>query len=415
MSEKKFEDYLREGGKEDILKKAFELSKYLHTNPNKTEQGLGVQLLCESSSQVKLKDRGGNISDSLMLGSNSYLNLTNHPKVVEAAAKALEKYGYGMGAVSLYAGITDLHKELECLISEFLETEDTILFPSGYGANVGVISAICSKGDVIINDSANHASIFDGCLLSGADIKIYPHQKLDYLEHILSKLPSEQKGRLIITDGVFSMHGDLADLPTITYLAEKYQARVLVDDAHGVGVVGPTGRGTAEVFGLQEKVDLNIGMLSKAPGGLGGYCSGKKEIIEFLRLYARTYFFSTALPAPVVAGLIEVFKMFIADKAGRATLWKNINYMKTNIQKLGFNTGESASGIIPIIVGDEEKLGYFHCDLLKAGLYTNVVSYPAVRRKECRLRLCIMSSLTKDQMDKAISILKDVAEKYNII
>ncbi|MCP3659867.1 MAG: pyridoxal phosphate-dependent aminotransferase family protein [Bacteroidetes bacterium] len=415
MSKNKFEDYLKtDGGNDDIFKKIYEVEKYFKTNINEGEQGLGFQLLESANNRVNIKDRKGNIRKSIMLGSNSYLNLTSHPRVVKASIEAIQKYGYGMGAVSLYAGITDLHRELEELISKFLGTEDTILFPSGYGTNIGVISAICRKDDVIINDSANHASIFDGCLVSGAKIKIYPHNKINLLEHVLSKLPNEQKGRLIITDGVFSMHGDLAPLDQIVVLAEKYKARLMVDDAHGLGVVGPTGRGTAEEFGVQDKVDLNVGMLSKSPGGLGGYCSGKKNIIDFLRLYSRTYFFSTAMPASIIAGLIEVFKMFLEDKAGRKKLWDNINYLKSNLNKLGFHTGEAKSGIIPIIVGDEEKLINFHKDLREAGLYTNIVSYPAVRRKECRLRLCAMSSLTISDMNEAISILKKFGQKYDL-
>ena len=304
---------------------------------------------------------------------------------------------------------------MEALIAEFHGTEDAVLFPSGYGTNIGVIAALCQKGDVIINDSANHASIFDGCILSGADIKIYPHNNIRRLEQLLSRLSDEQKGRLIATDGVYSMHGDMAPLDKIVELAEKYNARVLVDDGHGIGIVGPTGRGTAEVYDVQDRIDLNVGMLSKTPGGLGGYCAGKKDIVDYLKLFARTYFFSTALPAPLIAGLIEVFNLFIHDQAGRKELWKNIKYMKYHLNKLGFDIGNSESGIVPIVVGDEEKLGLFHKDLREAGVYTNVVSYPAVRRKECRVRLCIMSTLTKEDLDNAISIIEKVGIKHGLI
>ncbi len=415
MTKKSFEDFISKDGKEDIFNKVAELQEYLKNNVDEIEQGLGLQLLSAACPHSELKDRKGYVKDTIMLGSNSYFNLTTHPKVVAASRKALEKYGYGMGSVSLYAGITDLHEQLEKLISEFHGTEDAVLFPSGYGTNIGVITALCQKGDVIINDSANHASIFDGCILSGADIKIYPHNNMKRLEQILSRLPDEQKGRLISTDGVFSMHGDLALLDQIVKLAEKYNARVMVDDGHGIGIVGATGRGTAEVYGVQDKIDLNVGMLSKTPGGLGGFCAGKKEIIDYLRLYARTYFFSTALPAPLVAGMIEVLKLFIEDKAGRKKLWENIEYMKYNLQKFGFDIGNSKSGIVPIIVGDEEKLGLFHKNLIESGVYTNVVSYPAVRRKECRIRLCIMSTLTNEDMDKALSIIENVGKKHGII
>ena len=415
MTKKNFEDFISKNGKEDIYNKANELHKYLKNNTDDIEQGLGLQLMSSACSHPLIKDRKGHIKETIMLGSNSYFNLTTHPKVVEASSRALKKYGYGMGSVSLYAGITDLHEQLEMLIAEFHSTEDAVLFPSGYGTNIGVIASLCQKGDVVINDSANHASIFDGCILSGADIKIYPHNNMRRLEQLLSRLPKEQKGRLIATDGVFSMHGDLAPLDKIVELAQKYNTRVLVDDGHGIGIVGATGRGTAEVFGVQDKIDLNIGMLSKTPGGLGGYCAGSKVIVDYLRLFARTYFFSTALPAPLIAGLIEVFKLFIQDKAGRKELWKNIKYMKDNLEKAGFNVGNSQSGIVPIIIGDEKMLGLFHKDLIEEGVYTNVVSYPAVRRKECRVRLCIMSTLTKEDMNKAILIIENVGKKHGLI
>ena len=226
-----------------------------------------------------------------MLGSNSYLNLSTNPKVISASKRALNKFGYGMGAVSNYAGITEIHRELETRIANFYKVEDCIVFPSGYGTNVGVISALCNEEDVIINDSANHASIFDGCKLSGAEIKIYPHSNMNYLERILSKIPDNKTGRLIITDGVFSMDGDLAKLDKIVELSKKYNCRVMVDDAHGVGIVGATGKGTAEYYGLEGEIDLNVGMLSKSPGGLGGYCAASKNLVQFLRLYARSYFF----------------------------------------------------------------------------------------------------------------------------
>ncbi|MBI9017717.1 MAG: pyridoxal phosphate-dependent aminotransferase family protein, partial [Phycisphaerae bacterium] len=303
MNKRNFEEFMAKNGTEDIFSKVTDFQNYLNNYEDDFEQGLGIQILSPAGPHAKIKNRKGIEKDTLMLGSNSYLNLTTHPNAIAASEKALKKFGYGMGAVSLYAGITDLHRELETLIAQFHHTEDAILFPSGYGTNIGIISALCQKGDIIINDSANHASIFDGCVLSGADIKIYPHNNMKRLEHILSRLSNEQKGRLIITDGVFSMHGDIAKLDEIVQLAQKYHARIMVDDAHGIGIVGPTGRGTAEVYGVEKEIDIKVGMLSKAPGGLGGFCAGKKELINYLRIYARTYFFSTAMPAPLTAGV----------------------------------------------------------------------------------------------------------------
>ena len=413
----KFEDFInKEASKSDeLFSKANKLSELLNSSKLTGSEGLGVEVLEKVSPIVKMKEKQGKIYETIMLGSNSYLNLTTHPKVIEGAQKALEKYGFGMGAVSLYSGITDLHKELESLIADFYNTEDAILFPSGYGTNIGVISAICGVGDIIINDSANHASIFDGSRLSGAELKMFPHGNMKALEKILKNLDNNKKGRLIITDGVFSMHGDVAKLDEIISLANQYGARVMVDDAHGLGIVGKTGKGTGELYNLTDKIDLNVGMLSKAVGAVGGFCAAKKEVINYLRLYARTYFFSTALPAPIVGGLIEIFKLLKDDNAGREKLWENIYYLRNALKNAGFNIGEPQAGIIPIIVGNEEMLIKMYEDLRLSGVYTNIVTYPATRRKECRLRICAMKDLTKNTMDKAVKIIIEKGKQYGVI
>lgn len=411
----KFEDFSSTFGKEDIFHKVFELSKALnlqHPNPN---DALGTKLLSAATPEVTLLERGGQRHRAIMLGSNSYFNFTTHPDVKKAAADALKKYGYGMGAVSVYAGATDLHRELELMIANFHGCEDAIVFPNGYACNFGIISALCGVGDVVINDSANHASIFDGCKLSGAETKVYPHNNMRALERILSKIPSEVKGRLIITDGVFSMYGDIAPLDKIVELARKYNARIMVDDAHGIGIIGKTGRGSAEYFNVMKDIDLNVGMLSKTPGGIGGYCAAKSEVIQYLRLFSRPYFFSTALPAPIVAGLIEVFKILSNNEAGRKKLWENINYFKSLLLERGFNLPNTESGIVPIVIGDEPKLIELYKDLVLSGVYANIVTYPAVRRKECRVRFCIMKELTKVQLESAVEIIAKVAKKHGII
>lgn len=411
----KFEDFLftREG--EDLFEKTRGLDKVLASGAMTGSEGLGVQILEKTGPYVQIKEKSGCEHKVIMLGSNSYLNLTTNKKVCDAAIKAIEKYGYGMGAVSVYAGICDIHKELEKRIANFYNTEDAVLFPSGYGTNIGVISALCSKGDIIINDSANHASIFDGSKLSGADIRVYPHNNIEALEHILKKCEKKNRAKLIITDGVFSMYGDIARLDKICELAEKYNAKVMVDDAHGLGIVGATGRGSAQVYNIGDKIDLHVGMLSKTAGALGGYCATTRKIAQYLRHYARSFFFSTALPAPVAAGLNEVFKLLEHDRAGRKELWENINYLKSKLEKLGFNTGNSQSGIIPIIIGDEAILFKMYQDLRLSGVYTNIVTYPAVRRKECRIRICVMKDLTRDMMDSAVEIIEKTGRKYGVI
>ena len=388
----KFENFVDTLQGEDILAKTDRLDEVLSSGIMTGNEALGMVTMNKVSPESDIREKDGKIHNVIMLGSNSYLNLSTHPQVMDGARQALEEFGYGMGAVSNYAGITDIHKELEGRIAEFYGVEDSIVFPSGYGANVGIVSALCSKNDVVINDAANHASIFDGCLLSGADIKVYPHKDMRYLERILSRLPEEKTGRLIITDGVFSMDGDMAPLDKIVELAQKYRCRVMVDDAHGVGVVGKTGRGTAEYFGVTGKIDLNVGMLSKGPGGLGGYCAASRKVVQYLRLYARSYFFSTALPASVAGGLNEVFKLLASDNAGREKLWENINYLKLKLSEKGFDIGNSQSAVIPVMIYSEPVLFELYDKLRRNGVYVNIVTYPAVRRKECRMRLCAMKS-----------------------
>ena len=411
----KFENFINTEVDEDLFGKAERVNKVLTSGILTGNEGLGMQLMHKVQPESIIKEKNGKAHSVIMLGSNSYLNLSTNHKVIKAAKDALEKFGYGMGAVSNYAGITDLHRELEQRIADFYNMEDCIVFPSGYGTNVGVISALCHEEDIIINDSANHASIFDGCRLSGAEIKIFPHSNIDYLERILSKIPENKKGRLIITDGVFSMDGDIAKLDKIFDLAQKYNCKVMVDDAHGIGIVGATGRGSAEHHGLLGKIDLNVGMLSKSPGGLGGYCAASKNIVQYLRLYARTYFFSTALPAPIAGGLNEVFKLLEKDKAGRKELLRKTEYLKLQLKNNGFDIGHSESAIVPVMIYNEEILFKLYQELRELGVYVNIVTYPAVRRKECRLRLCMMKDLGFKQIDKAVQIITRKGKEYGII
>ncbi len=412
----KFESYIHtQEDEQDLFGKVERLDNILKSGVLTGSEALGMVSLNKLNGSIKIKEKDGKIHDVIMLGSNSYLNIANNKRVVKASKKALEKFGIGMGAVSNYAGICDIHKELEQKIAKFYGTEDAIVFPSGYGANIGVITALCNNEDIIINDSANHASIFDGCELSRAKIKVYPHQNMAQLEKILDRIPDNIKGRLIITDGVFSMDGDIARLDKIVELAQKYNCKVMVDDAHGIGIVGKTGRGSSEYYGVQDKIDLNVGMLSKGPGGLGGYCASSRQVVQYLRLYARTYFFSTALPAPIAGGLVEVFNLFEKDRAGRKELLKKTDYLKNKLTSAGFQIGNSQSAIIPVMIYDENKLFRLYQELRQEGVYVNIVTYPAVRRKQCRLRLCVMKDLTYKELDKAVEIIVKKGKQYEII
>ena len=411
----KFENFVDTLENEDLFDKTVRLDEVLSSGIMTGNEALGMVTMDKVKPELDIREKDGSTRHVIMLGSNSYLNLSTHPQVMEGARKALEEFGYGMGAVSNYAGITDIHKELEKRIADFYGAEDAIVFPSGYGANVGIVSALCGKNDIIINDAANHASIFDGCVLSGAEIKVFPHRDMKGLERILSRIPAEKTGRLIITDGVFSMDGDMAPLDEIVKLAQKYNARVMVDDAHGVGIVGATGRGTAEYFNVMDKIDLHVGMLSKGPGGLGGYCASSKKVVQYLRLYARSYFFSTALPASVAGGLNEVFKLLETDNAGRKKLLENTEYLKSKLLEKGFDIGHSQSAVVPVMVYNEPILFEMYDKLRKRGVYVNIVTYPAVRRKECRLRLCTMKDLSFEQIDKAVEIIAELGREYGLI
>jgi len=411
----KFENFIDTLEGEDLFGKCDRVDEVLHSGILTGNEGLGMVTMNKVQPDSKIKEKDGTVHDVIMLGSNSYLNLSTHPQVMKGAREALEKFGYGMGAVSNYAGITEIHKELEARIAKFHGTEDCIVFPSGYGANIGIVSALCGKNDVIINDAANHASIFDGNVLSGAEIKVFPHRDMRGLERILSRIPAEKTGRLIITDGVFSMDGDMAYLDKIVELAEKYNCRIMVDDAHGVGIVGPTGRGTAEHYGVMDKIDLHVSMLSKGQGGLGGYCASTRKVVQYLRLYARSYFFSTALPASVAGGLNEVYKLLETDTAGRKELWEKTNYLKQKLVEAGFDIGHSQSAVVPVMIYNEPVLFEIYEKLRQRGVYVNIVTYPAVRRKECRLRLCTMKDLTFEQIDKAVGILTELGKEYGII
>lgn len=410
-----FEDFAPKGGGAELFEKVRQLGEELKRHRHACLDGLGVQLLGAADRRVGVREHDGAEHDVIMLGSNSYLSMTTHPQVVAASKAACERYGFGMGAVSLYAGTTDLHRELEQRIAAFYGEEDALLFPCGYTTNVGVVSAMCGPGDVVINDAANHASIFDGCALSGAEVKVFVHRNMRHLERVLKGLPDSQRGRLIITDGVFSMDGDVAYLDRMVELAEQYGARLMVDEAHAVGVIGATGRGTAERRGCMGRVDITIGTLSKAPAAIGGYCVGSAALIRYLRYFARTYFFSTSLPAPVVAGLIEVFKLFESDTAGREELWEKTTYMRSGLQRLGFDTGETESPIIPVMVGDEEVLAEFHNGLRRRGVFTSLVTYPAVRRRACRLRVSVMTALTYDDLDMALTVFGSLGRELGIV
>lgn len=341
----------------------------------------------------------------ILLSSNDYLGLTQHPKVKESAKEAIEKFGCGSGASRLISGTNQLHCELENKLADFKKTESALIFSSGYAANLGVISSLVGKGDVIIIDKINHASIIDGCRLSGVNIRVYPHKNMNSLEKILKKSQTYNL-RLIITDGIFSMDGDIAPLPEIVALAKKYQAVVMVDDAHGTGVLGKEGRGTVEYFDLEGHIDIQMGTLSKALGSFGGFIAGSNVLIEYLKNKARSFIYSTALPPAQVASALAALEIIQTTPELRQRLWENVRYLRKGLQKLGFDTMESQTQIIPVFIGKDDKTMQVAKFLYENGIFAPGIRPPTVPRGTSRIRLSLMATHTKSHIDKVVSTFK---------
>ncbi len=351
----------------------------------------------------------------VMMGANNYLDLSNDPAVKRAALAALEEYGYGSGSTSLLAGTLDLHNELEDTVSRFYGRESTILFPTGYSANVGTVSALIRKGDLALLDVFAHKSIVEGVQLSGADSKVFRHNDMDSLERILKRKRSEYNGVLIAVDGVFSMDGDICPLDRLVELKNKYNARLLVDEAHSIGMIGPNGKGIEDYFGMPGAVDVLLGTFSKAPGVIGGYVTGSLELTTFLRHFANAYMFSSSLPPSVVAGLIEAFRIIEHDHERRQRLRDNVAYFTGKLRSMGFDLGASCTAIVPILVGDDIITKQMTMELHREGLYVSAVAYPAVSKNMSRLRVSLMSSHTKQDLDFAIEKLDAMSRKYSMV
>lgn len=346
----------------------------------------------------------------LLFCSNNYLGLANHPKVIEEAIKATKKFGFGSGASRLISGNSILHQTLEKEIAKFKNREAALVFPTGYMANVGTISALLNEGDAVIVDRLNHASIIDACRLSKAKILPYPHKDMAGLGKILKKSGSFRK-RLIITDSVFSMDGDIAPLPDIIRLAKKYDAMTMIDEAHATGVIGEGGRGLEQHFGLTGQADIVMGTLSKALGSLGGFIAGGKSLIEYLINKSRSFIYTTALPPAACAAALASLQIIEARPEHLRNLWKNVGYLKKELTGLKFNTGESGTPIIPIIIGDLNKTMELSQYLYDNGIFVSGIRPPTVPKDECRIRLTVMATHTQKDIDKLLGALKQWATR----
>lgn len=348
------------------------------------------------------------------LSSNNYLGLTTHPKLRDAALRAVNELGVGSGSVRTIAGTMELHMELERRIAAFKKTEASVVFQSGFAANAGTVSAILGKEDLILSDELNHASIIDGARLSRATIKVFPHRDVAALRRLLEET-KEFKRRLVITDGVFSMDGDIAPLREIAAAAREHGAIMMVDDAHSSGVLGRNGRGTIDHFDLHGHVDIQVGTLSKAIGVLGGYVCGSKSLIDFLHHRARPFLFSTSHPPAVAAACLAAFDVLEEEPERIERLWSNTKRFKAGLARLGFNTGISETPITPIIVGEAETAMGFSDKLFERGVFAQGIGFPTVAKGKARLRTIVTATHTEAELDRALDTFGAVGRDLGIL
>ena len=354
------------------------------------------------------------------LASNNYLGLTTHPKLREAALEATRKYGVGSGAVRTIAGTMSIHMELEEKIARFKNVEACVVFQSGFTANAGTVSAILGKEDFIISDELNHASIIDGARLSRAKILVFRHKDTAHAEEQLASIKDQPGRKLLITDGVFSMDGDIGPLPALCDLAEKYGAIMMVDDAHASGVLGRNGRGTVDHFKVHGRVDVQVGTLSKAVGSLGGYVCGTRDLIEFLYHRGRPFLFSTSHPPSVAATCIAAFDVLENEPERIDKLWENTRYFKQELGNLGFNIGgkntpASETPITPVIVGEGRLAMEFSRELFKEGVMATGIAFPTVAEGKARIRTIMTATHTRDELDQALATMKSVGKRLGIL
>ena len=348
------------------------------------------------------------------MSSNNYLGLTTHPKLRARALEALERFGVGTGSVRTIAGTMAIHMELERRLAEFKKVEAVVVFQSGFTANAGTVSAILTRDDVVISDELNHASIIDGCRLSRATIKVFPHKDVDAARRVIKELPAAQR-KLLITDGVFSMDGDLGPLPALCELAEETGCIMMVDDAHASGVFGRNGRGTIDHFGVHGRVDVQVGTLSKAIGALGGYVAGSHDLIEFLYHRARPFLFSTSHPPPVAAACIAALDVLLEEPEIIERLWDNTRFFKKGLERLGFNTGLSESPITPVIVGDGAAAMKLSDRLFEQGVFAQGIAFPTVARDKARVRTIVTATHTREDLQFALDAFEKVGRELSLL
>jgi glycine C-acetyltransferase len=368
--------------------------------------------ILESESAAESRFDGKEV---INLASNNYLGLTTHPKLREAAIQAVKDFGVGSGAVRTISGTMRIHMQLEERIAAFKNVEACVVFQSGFAANAGTVSAILGPDDHIISDELNHASIIDGCRLSRAKIHVFPHKDVAAAENILDSLDSVSGHKLLVTDGVFSMDGDIGALPGLVEAAEKHGAIMMVDDAHSSGVLGRQGRGTIDHFGLHGRVQVQVGTLSKAIGVLGGYVCGSRDLIDFLYQRARPFLFSTSHPPAVAAACLAAFDVLEQEPERIENLWKNTRYFKQGLTSAGFNTGISETPITPVIVGEAKVAHELSRELFAEGVLATGIGFPTVKKGKARVRTIVTATHTTAELDRAMEVFRKVGKKMGIL
>ncbi|MHB8509178.1 MAG: glycine C-acetyltransferase [Candidatus Dormibacteria bacterium] len=375
-------------------------------------QGLYRELrVIESAQGAEVTIKGRRL---INLSSNNYLGLNTHPRLVEATLRATRELGAGSGAVRTIAGTLSIHEELERRLAEFKHTEAALTLQSGYATNLGILSCVLVEGDVVISDELNHASIIDGIRLTRAERLVYKHSDLDSLEEALARAGGKRR-KLVVTDGVFSMDGDIAQLPGIVERAEAHGAMVMVDDAHSSGVLGENGRGTVNHFGLDGRVNIQVGTLSKAMGVLGGYAAGSLDLRQYLVAKARPLLFSTSHPPGVAAACIAAIDVLLDEPERIERLWENTAYFKAQLNLLGFNTGVSETPITPVIAGDPLKANQLSDALLEGGIFAQPIVFPMVRKEQSRVRTIVTSEHSRAQLDATLEVFEAAGRRLGLV
>jgi len=352
--------------------------------------------------------------EMIMVGSNNYLGLINHPRVMKAAQEAVDKYGVATCGSRFLNGTLDIHIELEKKLAEFMKKEAALAFSTGFQTNQGIISTLIGKGDSVITDKLVHASIIDACRLTFGNVYRFKHNDMADLEKVLSSLDKDA-GKLVVVDGVFSMEGDLINLPEVVALSKKYSAKIMVDDAHGIGVMGKSGRGTSEHFGVEDDIDLVMGTFSKSISSLGGFVAGDAKVISYIKHFARALIFSASITPPSVATAIATVDIIQTEPDRREKLWKITKKMKSGFQALGFNTGPTETPIIPIIVGTDETAFMLWRLLREDGIFTNPVVYPAVPKGQSLIRTSYSATHTEEELDTVLVSFEKGGKQLGII